>query len=167
VNLHRIKNRSVAKLISLYPALSRRFINSFKPRESTDIPWTPVTKLLSKSKIAIVTTAGVHHIDDIPFNMIDPDGDPTFRAIKVNKPVSKLMITHDYYDHTGADRDINIVFPVDRLTGFEHEGLIGKVADKHYGFMGHIDGKHIDTLINVQAPEVAKRLKDDNVDVVL
>ncbi len=99
--------------------------------------------------------------------MNDPDGDPTFRTINTKKPDSKLMITHDYYDHTDADKDINIVFPVDRLKEFKHEGLIGTVADKHYGFMGHIDGEHIDTLITTQAPEVAQRLKADNVDVVI
>jgi D-proline reductase (dithiol) PrdB len=33
--------------------------------------------------------------------------------------------------------------------------------------MGHIDGRHIDTLIEEQVPEIAKRLKADNVDVVL
>lgn len=167
MNLQRLKNRGIAKFISYYPALTRRFINSYKPRESTDIPWTPVTKPLSESRVAVVTTAGVHHMDDNPFNMIDPDGDPTFRTINTNKPVSKLMITHDYYNHTGADKDINIVFPVDRLKEFEHEGFIGNVADRHYGFMGHIDGEHIDTLITTQAPEVAQRLKNDNVDVVL
>ncbi len=167
MNLQRIKNRGIAKIISYYPALTRRFINSYKPRESIDIPWTPVTKLLSRSRVAIVTTAGVHHIDDSPFKMNEPDGDPTFRTIKTKKPGSKLMITHDYYDHTDADKDINIVFPIERLKDFEHDGLIGKVADKHYGFMGHIDGEHIDTLITTQAPEVAQRLKNDNVDVVL
>jgi hypothetical protein len=33
--------------------------------------------------------------------------------------------------------------------------------------MGHITGRHILTLINSTAPEVARRLKEDNVDVVL
>jgi D-proline reductase (dithiol) PrdB len=49
----------------------------------------------------------------------------------------------------------------------ESEGLIGKAANKHYSFMGHIDNDHIDELIKIQAPKVAQQLKADNVDVVL
>jgi D-proline reductase (dithiol) PrdB len=64
-------------------------------------------------------------------------------------------------------RDMNIVFPVERLREFEKEGIIGRLADIHYGFMGHIVGTHIDTLITVTAPDVAERLKTDDVDIVL
>jgi D-proline reductase (dithiol) PrdB len=165
--LRRIKNRLLAKLVTRYPVISKRFIDSYSPLESVEVPWTPVTKSLNKSKVAIVTTAGVHHRDQNPFDMTDPEGDPTFREINLTHHASDLVITHDYYDHTDADRDINIVFPVDRLREFEAEGIIGEFAEKHYGFMGHIDGQHIHTLINKTAPEVARRLKSDGVDVVL
>lgn len=93
MNLNRMKNKSITKIISYLPALSSKLVNSYKPRESTEIPWTSVTKLLSKSKVAIVTTAGVHHINDDPYNMIDPNGDPTFRSIHTNKADLDLMIT--------------------------------------------------------------------------
>jgi len=99
--------------------------------------------------------------------MKDRDGDPSYRVIDITRPLSSMMITHDYYDHSDADRDINIVFPVERLKEFEIEGLIGQIADYHYGFMGHITGKHILTLISKSAPEVAARLKKDNVNIVL
>jgi len=117
--------------------------------------------------VAVVTTSGVHHRDQEPFDMNDSYGDPTFRAIDVQRPLRDLMITHDYYDHSDADKDINIVFPIERLQEMELEGVIGKVADTHYGFMGHIEGPHIHTLINKMAPAVAKRLREDDVDVVL
>lgn len=157
MNLTRIKNRAVAKLITQFPSLSKSFIDSYTPRESKDIPWTPVTKLLKDSKVSIVTTAGVHHKNQKPFDMNDPDGDPTFRDIDAKRSVPELMITHDYYDYADADRDINIVFPIERLREFQKEGIVGEVAGRHYGFMGHIDGPHIETLINKQAPEVARK----------
>ncbi len=106
-------------------------------------------------------------MDQEPFNMDDPDGDLTYREIDGKKPLTSLMITHDYYDHADADKDMNIVFPIERIREFEKHGIIGKVADIHYSFMGHIDGKYIITLINRVAPEVAKKLKADNVDIVL
>lgn len=167
MKLTRLKNRTVAKLVTKFPSFVGSSLDSYMPRKFKDVPWTPVIKPLSDSMVAIVTTAGVHHKGQKPFNMNDPDGDPSFRGIDVRKPISDLMITHDYYDHSDAEKDINIVFPVERLKEFESEGIIGRVADTHYSFMGHIDGRYIDTLINEYAPDVARRLKADNVDVVL
>ena len=163
----RFKNRLIAKLLIRFPFLAQRSVAAYQPPESRGIPWMPVTKKLRESIIAVVTTAGVHHRDQQPFDMQDPNGDPSFRAIDMRKPFADLMITHDYYDHADADRDINIVFPVDRLREFEQEGLIGKMADTHYGFMGHITGPHLPTLTNKTAPEVAGLLKRAGVDIVL
>lgn len=164
----RLKNKLIAKVITRYPSLSTKFIDSYTPRESSDTTaWTPVVKPLSECTISLVTTAGVHHKDDKPFNMSDSDGDPSYRVIDLNKALSELTITHDYYDHTDADRDINIVFPIERLMEWEKEGVIKKLAQKHYGFMGHIVNQHMETLIHETGTEVAQRLKADNVDVVL
>jgi D-proline reductase (dithiol) PrdB len=167
MDILRLRNKAIAKVITRFPSLSKRFIDSYTPWEAESTPWTPVTELLRDSKVAIVTTSGVHHKDQHPFDMDDNDGDPSFRKIDIKRPLNDLMITHDYYDHSDADKDINIVFPVERLREFRRWGLIGGVADKHYSFMGHIDGRHIKTLINDNAPEVAKRLKEDDVDIVI
>jgi D-proline reductase (dithiol) PrdB len=167
MSLNRFKNKFIATIITRFPALAKRFISAYAPWESQDVPWAAVTKALADSKIAVVTTAGVHHKDQRPFNMLDREGDPSYRTIDLSSPLSTLMITHDYYDHTDADKDINIVFPIERLKEFEKEGLIGQVAELHYGFMGHITGRHLLTLINRIAPEVAQRLKEDKVDIVL
>ncbi len=166
MDMNRLKNRIIARLITRFPALSKRFIAAYEPWKSEDIPWTPVVKPLGESTVAIVTTAGIHHRDQDPFDMRDKDGDPTFREIDLSRSPD-LMITHDYYDHTDADKDLNIVFPLERLQEFVKEGSIGRVAGRQYGFMGHITGRHIPTLINKTAREVAQRLKQDGVDIVL
>ncbi len=167
MSFNRFKNQFIAKVITRFPSIAERFTASYKPWKSADIPWTPMTKAFATSTIAIVTTAGVHHREQEPFDMTDPNGDPSFRVIDFRKPLSSLMITHDYYDHSDADKDINIVFPLERLKEFEQEGRIGHVAELHYGFMGHITGRHIPTLINKSASEVARSLKKINVDIVL
>jgi D-proline reductase (dithiol) PrdB len=163
------KNKAIAKVITRFPSLSRRFVNAYKPVETADeaVPWTKIQKPLAECVLALVSTCGVHHSAQKPFDMKDPNGDPTFREIDLKKPLSDLKITHDYYDHSDADKDINIVFPVERLREFQGAGIIGRVHDTAYGFMGHIDGPHIPTLVAVSAPEVARRLKAANVDVVL
>lgn len=164
---HRYKNQFIARVIGHFPSYSKRLIDAFTFMVSKDIPWTPVTKLLRDSKIALVTTAGVHHKDQKPFDMNDTNGDPTYRTIDSKRLIADLMITHDYYDHRDADKDINIVFPLERLKEFERAGYIGTLAEKHYGFMGHIVGQHTQTLIKRIAPEVAMKLKRAHVDIVL
>ena len=106
-------------------------------------------------------------VSSLSFDMHDRDGDPTFRVIDVSLPISDLIITHDYYDHADADRDINIVFPIERLWELESEGVIGEVARFHYGFMGHVKNQNAQVLVKESAPEVAQRLNSDGVDVVL
>ncbi|MGC9325470.1 MAG: glycine/sarcosine/betaine reductase selenoprotein B family protein [Desulfomonilia bacterium] len=167
MNLSRFKNRFIARLITRFPALSEPFIRSYHPWESEDIPWTPVKKSCEDSIVALVTTAGVHLKSQRPFNMDDPNGDPTFRELGSDVSQDQVMITHDYYDHTDADADMNIVFPVTRLTELAREGFINKVCEVNFSFMGHIDGPHIYTLMNVSAPEIALRLKEAGADCVL
>ena len=167
MSLTRLKNRTISKLITRYPLAAKIFTDSFTPLETKGIPWSPIRKPLSECKVALVTTAGVHHRDQPPFDMNDRDGDPTFRVIDISRPVEDLMITHDYYDHSDAEKDINIVFPVQRLREFKSEGYIGNLSENHFGFMGHIVGRNIETLIKETAPDVAGRLSNDNVDIVL
>ena len=114
-----------------------------------------------------MTTAGVHLKSQKPFDMEDKEGDPTFREVPKDTPKSSLTITHKYYDHADADKDINIIFPVDRLSEMKERGEIGEVAEINYSFMGHILGRHVKTLVEETAPEVAGRLKSNNVDIVL
>lgn len=164
----RLKNQLIAKVITRFPGLAQRYISAYKPWESGEpTPWTPVTKPLSECKLAIVTTSGVHHADQPRFNMQDSEGDPSFRIITGDTIKNGYTITHDYYDHSDAEEDLNIVFPLDRLRELEEEGIIGKLSDKHYSFMGHIDGQHITTLVNKSAKQVIEKLKQEAVDVVL
>lgn len=167
MNWIRFKNRSIAKIAARFPWLSERLVASYSPGESGDIPWALLRKPLAQSTLSLVTTAGVHQRDQAPFDMRDREGDPSFRVMDGGLALSDLMITHDYYDHTDADKDMNIVFPLDRLREFAREGLIGRLAPHHYGFMGHITGPHIMTLITRSAPEIVRRMKKDAVDAVL
>lgn len=165
--LGRLKNRFIAKLLTRFPKLLDRIAQKFSWTGDSIVPWTPVTKPLSASRVAIVTTAGVHLRTQKPFDMLDKMGDPTYRELPSGSKKDEYTITHDYYDHKDAERDLNIVFPLDRLRELRKAGEIGSLSDVNYGFMGHIDGPHVDTLIKKTAPEVASRLKKAGVDVVL
>jgi D-proline reductase (dithiol) PrdB len=164
----RLKNRVLAALATAFPSLGERFAAGYRAeRQDEDVPWCAVTKPLAASTIALVTTAGLHHREQPPYDMHDHDGDPSFRELDLGRPLDSLVITHDYNDHSDADRDLNVVFPVERLRELVASGEIGAVARLGYGLMGHIVGRHLETLKRRTAPEVAARLKNAGVDVVL
>ena len=149
------------------PWLASRWAKRHRFVEGRDIPWTPLRQPVAESVIALVTTAGVHLKSQEPFDMEDPDGDPSFRRIPTDTPRADLTITHKYYDHSAADRDINVVLPLDRMRELLTEKRIGGIASVAHGFMGHIDGPHLKTLMEKTAPEVARHLIKDRVDAVV
>jgi D-proline reductase (dithiol) PrdB len=165
--MKRIIHQVIARLANYWPYLSRKLTEAYRPDSLGESPWTDVTRPLNQSKIAVVTTAGVHHRDQPAFDMADGDGDPSYRVIDAATIEDDYRITHDYYDHRDADKDLNVVFPIARLKEMAAAGCIGALADRHFSFMGHIDGRHIHTLKTRTAPEVAAMLKKDGVDAVL
>lgn len=167
INLNRWINRGIARLTHSVPAFAEFLTASYTPRKSKDIPWTTIKKPLDVSKIALVTTAGVHHRGQKPFNMKDSTGDPTYRLIDAETIARDYLITHDYYDHRDADKDLNIVLPVTRLQEMAVDGIVGSVARHQFSFMGHIKDAQLKSLIDKYAPEVASRIVQDQVDAVL
>lgn len=164
----RIKNQLLARLATRFPAIGERFAANYQPQRSFDeIPWTRPVKPLRQAKLALVTTSGIHHRRQPPFDMHDADGDPTYRVLDGDSLFDDFTITHDYYDHSDAEKDPNIILPLEPLRQLVAEGVLGSLAKSHYAFMGHIDGRHINTLVTGTAREVASRLKSDHVDLVL
>ena len=161
-----LKNTLLVQAFKHFPWLAERWARSHQFVEGKGIPWTPLRKPLRESCVAMVTTAGVHLKSQPPFNMEDPDGDATFRAFPTQVEKGDLTITHKYYDHSAADRDINVVLPVDRLQELKDKGIIGEIAPTLYSFMGHIDGPHLKTLMEETAPEVADRLVREGAEAV-
>jgi len=92
---------------------------------------------MAKSTIAIVTAGGVHLKEQEPFNIADELGDLGYRVFPEDVDSSQLMVTHHHYDHSDADQDINVVFPIDVLRDLQAEGFIRNVAKKHVGYMGY------------------------------
>ncbi|MBF0238944.1 MAG: hypothetical protein HQM12_14665 [SAR324 cluster bacterium] len=162
----KFKNKIFVSLFQI-PWVKERWTSQYNALESDSIPWTPLSKPLSQCKLALITTGGVHLKTDPPFNMSDPEGDPSYRKIPSNIAIDQLMITHDYFDHKDADQDINLVLPIEIVRGFQQEGRIGQLADHFYGLMGHIEGQHLDTLVKKTAKVLAKQMKQESVDVAL
>ncbi len=135
--------------------------------ETTAVPFTPLRRPLSRCRVALITTGGLHLSEQQPFDMSDRDGDASFRELPGEVALGRLKITHNYYDHRDADRDPNIIFPLDHLRDLVRRQVIGEMAPRHFGFMGHIEGEHLRTLTKRTAPAVAELLRQDRVDAVV
>jgi D-proline reductase (dithiol) PrdB len=130
------------------------------------VPFTPFDRELARSNIAIVTAGGVHLRDQEPFNISDELGDLGFRIIPPDAETSQLMVTHHHYDHTDADADINVVFPIDVLRDLEAEKFIGGLARKHVGYMGYT--MQLKAMYEGTAPEIANEIdKGGRADAVI
>jgi D-proline reductase (dithiol) PrdB len=130
------------------------------------VPFTPLDRDLTKATVALVTAAGVHRKDQEPFNIADELGDLTFRIIGGNDPNSELMVTHHHYDHTDADQDINVVFPLDVLRELADEGFIGGVAKEHIGYMGYT--MQLKLMYEQTAPAIAEHIdRKSKADVIV
>jgi D-proline reductase (dithiol) PrdB len=126
-------------------------------------PFTSVTKPLSESRLALVTTAGIHLRGDTPF----AGGDQSFRAIPAETAPSNIVQSHASigFDRTAFLRDINVVFPIDRTREFVARGEVGSLSGTYFSFMG-AQRPPYDRLLLETGPEVAQRLRSDGVDVV-
>ena len=128
-------------------------------------PLTPPNKPLSQCRVAMLTSGGVSRKDAAPFN---PQARNDLRLDRIEQNTSShfFAINDDYYNHTDADRDINCVFPIDRLRELAAERIIGSVAPHHYsGFMGRIYVRS--AVVNEAAPALVQKLRDESVDVFL
>ena len=124
--------------------------------------FTPVTKPLNEMTVALATAAGVHVKTDKRFNLA---GDFTWRKIPDDTPSSELMVTHGGYDNSDVNKDINCMFPIDRLHELRDSGFIKNTAPTHAGFMG--GGGNIEKFTNETGPEIAQMLKDEDVDAAI
>ena len=130
------------------------------------MPFTPFEGELSRATVALVSSAGVHRRDQRPFNIADDLGDLTFRVIGGDVNVSDLMVTHHHYDHSDADADINVVFPIEPLRELVREGFIAAVAPEHVGYMGYT--MRLKEMYEQTAPEIASEIdKKSRADIVV
>ncbi len=93
------------------------------------VPFTPFRGPLEQATVCLVSTAGVRPRTDAPF---DTEGDTSWRVIPAAAAAADLAYDDSHYDHACVDRDLNCVFPIDRLRELAAEGRIGGLTDRHF-----------------------------------
>ena len=129
-------------------------------------PWTPLPRPVPELRLALISSGGVYREGQAPFDAGNLLGDWSFRVIPNDTPTSALRVAHDHYNHKdGADKDINVVFPLDRLRELETRGAIGQLSPVHIGLMGYI--LQPEKLIEETAPQIIQLLKETAVEAAL
>jgi D-proline reductase (dithiol) PrdB len=145
------------------PQASRNTLLTFPAQVNDGAPFVIPGKPLASCRLAIVTTAGLHRRGDTPFG----PGEQGYRVIPSDLPAAEIIQSHTSigFDRAPIMRDINISYPIDRLRELAARGEIGGLAPNGYSFLGALrDFRRMEA---ETAPEAARRLLDDGVDVAL
>ena len=88
---------------------------------------------LGNAKVAIVTSASLHHADDDDFAPVDTG----YRVLQRER--RDIVVGHwsPNFDASGVAADLNVVFPIDRLEELAADGTIGDVASVHLAYAGN------------------------------
>ena len=116
---------------------------------------------LSARRVATVSSAALIRRGDQPF----PFGSAECRFLPAATPADQILISHVSinFDRSGFQRDLNVVYPIDRLRELAAEGVIGGVAETHYTVMGSTDPAGM----SQAADQIAGQLKQERIDAVL
>jgi D-proline reductase (dithiol) PrdB len=125
------------------------------------VPFTPFRGRIEEAVVCLVTTAGVRHKDDRPFQL---EGDTTYRVISGDAGASDLRYDDSHYDHGCVDADLNCVFPIDRLRALAAERRIGGLTERHFS-MGF--SQALRELRERTIPELAREVDKTRPDAVI
>ncbi len=150
----------------------KAWVKTFIPDEDFkgSIPWTPMSKSLSRVTIALVTSAGISLKSDPPFDMEREKrepiwGDRSFRIIPKGTTEKDIHVNHLHINTTYIKQDINVILPLARMAEFEKEGILGRLAPSAYSFYG-FQWRNNDFLKEAIEP-ISKKMKLEGVEAVL
>jgi D-proline reductase (dithiol) PrdB len=148
------------------------WIRTFIPEKefTGSIPWTPLSKPLNQTILALVTSAGISVNPNPPFDMEREKregtwGDPSYRVIPRSVTEKDIQVNHLHINTRHILKDINVILPLKRLEEFEEEGIIGRLAPSAYSFYG-FQWETTDFLRTAIGP-MAETMKAEGVDAVI
>ena len=136
-----------------------------------DIPWAPVSKPLSESRVSVVSTAGLSMRGDEPFDMETEKkrpswGDPTWRRLSRDVTTDTIQAHHLHIETSHLLQDLDVCFPVPLLRELAAEGVVGEVAPSHYSIMG-FQGPDLRRLQQQSCGAIAEAMVEQQVDLAL
>ena len=142
--------------------------NPYRWAQYKDVPYTPMTKPVSQTKVGLVVTAAPYQ----PGKGDQGPGSAYNAAAKFYDVYSgDTSVDHDTrISHIGIDRvhtsqkDSNTWFPLPMLRQLADKGVIGEVAPRFHGAPTNRSHR---TTIEVDAAEIISRVREDEADVAV
>jgi len=148
----------------LWATINERYPGVMITKE-THVPLAKLRKPLSESRLTFVSTAGVQPRVTLPFDTVHPIGDYTFRRVPSDSKPSDLEIHQLKYPTSGAARDMNVIFPLERLQELAGEGVIGNLAANFFSFIGYnMDAERLERTL---AESLAEQVVAEGADMAL
>jgi len=142
--------------------------NPYRWAHNVDVPFASLTKPLTQSRVALITTAAPLKPDAgdqgpwAPYNASAKFTEVYSMPIE---PPPDLRISHLGYDrkHTSAE-DINTYFPLERIKKAAAEGRIGELNSRFYG-VPTLRSQRLTT--ERDAPQILELCREDAIDAAI
>jgi len=124
--------------------------------------WCPVTKPLSRTRVALLTSAALRLAEQLPFGEKE---DLSYRLVP-SAPVAG-RITIDHHSKIGAipRQDPEIIFPRSALATLADRKIVGSLSSVHLSFLGGMRCHR--EIENQLAPAIAQELTKAGVELAL
>ncbi len=148
----------------LWQTVNQRYPGSMITKDDL-VPLAPLRRPLSQSRLSFVSTSGAQPRGTLPFDVVHPVGDYTFRRVPSDSSTADLEIHQLKYPTDGAHRDLNVIFPIERLQELRNEGVIGGLTPDLFTFIGYnMDPALLERTL---AEDLAQAVADEQPDLVL
>ena len=119
-------------------------------------PFTPVRRALPMLNLALISSAGAYIDGMAQFDLESRDGDLNYREIPVEVGASDLRYAAKGYDPKAVTEDRNSQIPIDRLTEYQANAVIGKLNSVWWSLSSWIPNAR--RVADELAPKIAERL---------
>jgi D-proline reductase (dithiol) PrdB len=148
----------------LWSTINERYPGSMITREDL-VPLTRVARPLPECRLTFVSSAGVQPKGSMPFDVVHPVGDYSFRCVPSQSRPADLEIHQIKYPTHGALRDLNVIFPIERLQELSAEGMIGPLTPNFFSFIGYnMDPERLERTL---AEDIASAVLAQGADICL
>ncbi len=148
----------------LWATVNERYPGSMISKNEI-VPLAKLKKPLNESRLTFVSSAGVQPKGTLPFDTVHPVGDYTFRSVPSDSKPSDLEIHQLKYPTFSAERDLNVIFPIERLQELVAENFIGELAPNFFSFIGYnMDAERLERTL---AEDIAEAVAAEGSDVAL
>lgn len=129
-------NTSAQLRPGLWETINERYPGSMITRTEL-VPLARLKQPLAGARLTFVSSAGVQPKGTLPFDVVHPVGDYSFRRVPSSAKPTDLEIHQLKYPTTGAHRDLNVIFPIERLQELAEEAIIGGLTPNFISFIGY------------------------------